>query len=270
MPSSGTLNVNLVFSVYIIKVDWTNRYRKIAEELKLDTEADIKAAKILNSLIKEQNLRPLTKKIKGRVAIVFGCGPSLEADIADIKSERLHRDKKYVMIAADGAVKALLENSILADVNVTDLDGDIEAIVKANYNGALTVVHAHGDNIPLLKEIVPKLKNPVGSTQTRNIGKICNFGGFSDGDRAAYLAERFGAKLIALAGMDFGEEIGVYSGSKNKELTEKKLRIGKRLLEELAEESKATVVNLTHRGEKLRGIPKVTAKKLNEIVAQRL
>jgi len=146
------------------------------------------------------------------------------------------------------------------------LDGDLKAIKEANTKGTITVVHAHADNIPLLKEFVPKLKGPIGTTQTRAVGKIHNFGGFTDGDRAAFLAEEFNAEMIILAGMDFGKEIGEFSGKYDLERKIKKLRIGKRLLEELASESRTGIFNLTAKGEDLIGIPRISAKVLRELV----
>ena len=43
------------------------------------------------------------------------------------------------------------------------------------------------------------------------MGKVHNFGGFTDGDRCVFLANHFKAKKIILLGMDFGTRIGKYS-----------------------------------------------------------
>ncbi|MBU4342157.1 MAG: MAF flag10 domain containing protein, partial [Candidatus Altiarchaeota archaeon] len=96
--------------------------------------------------------------------------------------------------------------------------------------------------------------------------KVHNFRGFTDGDRAAFLADRFGAELIVLAGMDFGDEIGKFSGSYDRERKLEKLRIGKGLLEKLARESRAGILNLTSGGEELAGIPRTSVKALRELV----
>ena len=69
------------------------------------------------------------------------------------------------------------------------------------------IVHAHGDNFDKL-EMVRGLSNVTGTTQTKKIGKLENFGGFTDGDRCVFLAEYFNAKKIVLIGMDFGQKIG--------------------------------------------------------------
>ena len=40
---------------------------------------------------------------------------------------------------------------------------------------------------------------------------VHNFGGFTDGDRAVFLAVQLGAKKLILAGMDFGKVVSKYS-----------------------------------------------------------
>jgi len=240
-------------------------YEEIAKRLRLDMEKDLKAAKLLDELIKKADILPLDL-IKDRCVIVFGAGPSLKADVERIKSENLHED--CILIVADGAVKALLEHNLVPHVQITDLDGDINSIIKANEMDVITVVHAHGDNIKKLKEVVPLLKDVIGTTQVKPFGKLHNFGGFTDGDRAVFLADHFRAGLIALAGMDFGPEIGNYSGIYKKDFKLRKLKIGKILLEELAERSKTGILNLTEGGENLRGIPRISAKKLKVISSQ--
>ena len=141
---------------------------------------------------------------------------------------------------ADGAVKALIEKNIKPDILVTDLDGDLESIEKIGKTKIPIIVHAHGDNYEKL-EIVKKLKNVVGSTQTRKFGKVENFGGFTDGDRCVFLAEYFDAKKIVLIGMDFGQKIGKYSKQRiaDRKTKIKKLKFGKRIVEWLGTKSKA-------------------------------
>lgn len=237
-------------------------YPEIANELGLNPLEDMKAAKLLDSLIEEPDLKPL-EVIKDRYVIVFGAGPSLNEDIKKIKSEDLHR--RCVMVAADGAVKALLEKDIIPQIQVTDLDGDINAVITANKRGTITVVHAHADNIEKIREFIPKLKDVVGTTQVEPFSKLNKFGGFTDGDRAVHLADHFKASLIILAGMDFGSEIGEYSGSYDREFKLRKLGVGKQLLEELAERTHSGIVNLTCRGEQLKGIPRISVKQLKSL-----
>ncbi|RLG10171.1 hypothetical protein DRN73_08505 [Candidatus Pacearchaeota archaeon] len=237
-------------------------YKEIAKILGLDEVKDKKAAKILNEILPEPNFNILEKIIAGKDVIVFGAGPSLKEDIMNIKSKKLHKELK--IIAADGAVKALIEEKIFPDILVTDLDGDEKSILKANKHGTITLIHAHSDNILKIKKIVPKLKkdNILGTTQCEEFGKLKNFGGFTDGDRAVFLAEHFNAKLIILAGMDFGEKIGKYSGEFIRERKLKKLKIGKKLIENLAKKSKVVILNITKKGEYLVAVPKISIEDL--------
>jgi uncharacterized Rossmann fold enzyme len=143
------------------------------------------------------------------------------------------------------AVQFLIENKIKPDIVVTDLDGNYKFLQKAEKNGAILVVHAHGDNTDTLKRLVPKLGKLVGSTQVAPVENVHNFGGFTDGDRSVFLAEEFGAKKIVLVGMDFGNSIGKYSKEKVKdpELKKQKMQAGKRLLEMLAKQSRSQLVD---------------------------
>jgi len=129
-------------------------------------------------------------------------------------------------IAADGATSYLLERGVIPDIVVTDLDGRMEDLIRAAHGGAVMVVHAHGDNLDKLVEFVPDLMEVatvIGTCQCRPVGKIWNFGGFTDGDRAVFLADHLGARKIALYGMDFKGEIGRYSYSADTEVKRKKL-----------------------------------------------
>jgi len=247
-------------------MDIVKKYYEIAGKLSLDVESDLRAAKVLDRLIPEHDLRKdlsrLEKIIGGNHVFVFGAGPSLRKDIKALKAQSLHKEKRFVFVAADGAAKALLEEGILPQVHVTDLDGFPGSIREVNRRGSITVVHAHGDNIPLLKELVPELKNIIGTTQNKPYGKLHNFGGFSDGDRCVFLAEHFNAGLIILAGMDFGKEVGKYAGSYEKNLKIKKLAIGKEMIEELSKESRSMILNMTSGGEEIRNVPRITAEQL--------
>lgn len=247
-------------------MNWDQKYQEIAKELGLDMNADLEAAKILNELIISHNIHTnisnLERIINNKKVLVFGAGPSLREDIQEIKNQNLYKDKDYVFIVADGAGKALLGDDILPDIHVTDLDSDPDVILEINRKGSLTVVHAHGDNTQLLREIVPELENFIGTTQTKPFGNLHNFGGFTDGDRCVFLAENFNAEFIVLAGMDFGREIGEYSGKYKKEFKLRKLKIGKKMLEELAKESRVVMLNMTARGEDIENIPRVSVQQL--------
>jgi len=188
---------------------WSHKYLEVVRSLDLNMAEDAKATYVLDKLIQKRDTKPLESLLAGRAAIVFGCGPSLENDLNKVYDAGLH--KQCVMVAVDGAAKAMLQYNIVPHINVTDLDGDIESIVKANKYGCITMVHAHSQNIRAIIRIVPQLKGTVyGTTQSEPTERVYNFGGFTDGDRAVHIVAHFSPRLIVLAGMDFGHVIGVY------------------------------------------------------------
>ncbi|MFH1788053.1 MAG: 6-hydroxymethylpterin diphosphokinase MptE-like protein [Candidatus Altiarchaeota archaeon] len=210
------------------------KYEQILALLSLDRAADEKARDVLDGLVPEFDEGFLSKLIKDRKVAVFGCGPSLKDDFENMRDGF----GECVLVSVDGSVRLFREEGVIPQVHVTDLDGDVPATIWANENGAVTIVHAHGDNIDKVRDVVPKLSGTVyGTTQVEPTSKIRDFGGFTDGDRAVYLAEHFNPSEIILAGMDFGDEIGEYSGTYEPEKKAKKLKIGRILLEELMAET---------------------------------
>jgi uncharacterized Rossmann fold enzyme len=230
--------------------DWFPYYQGIRAEFGYSTEKDQEAARILSELIRKKktpgDTKVLQKKISRKNVIVVGAGPSLDDEAESEKIVKyLKKNKVAVKIAADGAALFLLEHKIKPDIVVTDLDGRPSALLDAEKRGAIMVVHAHGDNVELIKRIVPKMKKLVGTTQVMPLDNVHNFGGFTDGDRAVFLAEEFGAKKIVLVGMDFGSAPGKYSKEdvKDPELKKKKMDAGKRLLEMLAKQSRSELAD---------------------------
>ena len=215
---------------------WKTQFNEIRKEFGYLEKDDLISVKKLDSILKDKNSKnQLQKIIKGKTVFIIGAGPSLTKSLKHIKNS-----ENVVKIVADGAVKALIEKNIKPDILVTDFDGDLESIEKIGKTKIPIIVHAHGDNFEKL-EIVKKLKNVVGSTQTRKFGKIENFGGFTDGDRCVFLAEYFDARKIVLIGMDFGQKIGKYSKQRiaDRKTKIKKLKFGKRIVEWLGTKSKA-------------------------------
>ncbi|MBS7287678.1 MAG: DUF115 domain-containing protein [Candidatus Freyarchaeota archaeon] len=242
--------------------DWEKWYFRIARELGFNTEKDERAAEKLNSLLKnkgvEDALETLASLFTGKCAIVYGCGPSLERNIKEIK--RVGLEETCLNVAADGATTALLKEGIIPNLIVTDLDGRFEDILYASSRGSIVAVHAHGDNIHLL-ENVNLLEGPViGTTQVKPVGCLRNFFGFTDGDRAVFISEAMGSHTILLAGFDLGGRVSRFSKPEYKNdalappLKKKKLKYAKLLLEWLAQNTNALLVNVTGSGEIIRGI----------------
>ena len=239
---------------------WKTRYLSILKELKYSEKKDKESAIILDSILKKtKNIEKIEKLIQGNTVFVIGSGPSLSFAIPKLK-----KFKKSIKIAADSSLKPLIDNGIIPDIIVTDLDGDENTIKKISKKKSIFVVHAHGDNIEKL-QMVKKIKNCIGTTQTTPFNKIQNFGGFTDGDRGVFLASHFEAKRIILFGMDFGRRIGKFSNTKksDRDTKLKKLKIGEDLLIWLSTITKSELFTTS---KSIEGFKKISYKELDIII----
>ncbi|RLI83413.1 hypothetical protein DRP07_03440 [Archaeoglobales archaeon] len=182
---------------------WLEFYTQILKDFNFSKDEDELAAVLMYKLGKEKLLDSsiLLEKIKGEDVMVIG--PILtEGDFEKIKKFQ------GVRITAG---KALIEvaNHITPEIHVTDMEEDVETLLKVQKRGCTLVLHAHGDNIDRIKSIVPKIENFIGTTQSIPFDRIHNFGGFTDGDRAVCMAKEMGAKSIKLIGFDFERAHGI-------------------------------------------------------------
>ncbi len=177
--------------------DWEPFYLQIIDDFGFSREADEKVAAELDRLlggtrVAEADLRAL---FGGQRVTVAGNGPSLAEDL---------KAAEGVLVTADEATSVALEQGLRPAVLVTDLDGRAEDQVRANAEGTVAVVHGHGDNGPAVRSWAPRFTGrTLATTQSRPSGRLADYGGFTDGDRAVCLADHFGAKEIRLAGWDF-------------------------------------------------------------------
>jgi len=239
---------------------WGERYLSILKELNYSEKKDKESAIILDSILKKTDtIEKVREIIQGKTVFVIGSGPSLSIAIPKLK-----KLKKSIKIAADSSLKPLIDNGIIPDIIVTDLDGNEDAIKKISKTKSIFVIHAHGDNIEKL-QMVKKMKNCIGTTQTNPFNKIQNFGGFTDGDRGVFLANHFDAKKIILFGMDFGNQIGKFSNTKrsDREIKLKKLEIGKDLLIWLSTITKSELFTTS---KPIEGFKKIAYKELDIII----
>ncbi|MFQ5818750.1 MAG: 6-hydroxymethylpterin diphosphokinase MptE-like protein [Candidatus Heimdallarchaeota archaeon] len=254
----------------------TSWYEKIINRLSIDRETDTNAAKLLAKMVEDtsQTFEALKAKVQDKPVLIFGAGPSLIYD--RLVLQHLPHPDCPIIIAADGATTALLEKNVVPHLIVSDLDGRIEHLIEANRIGAYIAIHAHGDNIPALKNIVPQFNRAriIGTVQVPPTSGLYNCGGFTDGDRAAFLADTLGASIIILAGFDLGDIVGQYSTptlTTDLEATPRKrikLTIAKELLEEFASSFNAALFNITAHGITILGFEKVTIKKLTRILKE--
>ena len=232
---------------------WEKYYNEILDDFGFSRENDEKSAKLLDEILSVEGCLTLDE-LSGIVGfsdkfIVFGAGPSLKEHVELLKND--YDLKQYVLISADGATSALIEERIAPDIVATDLDGKIDDILLANIRGANIVVHAHGDNIDKINDLTAFFNNVLGTTQSQPIGNLYNFGGFTDGDRAIFLAVALGASKIILAGMDFGEMVTKYSRpnlpnklARADEFKKKKLMYAEKLTNWIKENEKVKIIDL--------------------------
>ncbi len=233
--------------------EWNIYYNEILDDFGFSREDDEKCAQVLDEILSEKGCLTLDdlSKIVGfsDKFIVFGAGPSLKDHIVELKEN--YDLKDYVLVAADGATTALIEERIVPDIVVTDLDGNLDDILLADLRGANIVVHAHGDNLDKVVQITPYFTNVLGTTQAQPVGNIYNFGGFTDGDRAIFLTVALGASEVTLAGMDFGEIVTKYSRPNlpdiigpADEVKRKKLQYAEKLTNWIIENENVEIINL--------------------------
>jgi len=226
--------------------EWKPFYLDIVDRLGLDVQADRMATALLTNLLEDIDPEPLLRNLKELVAgctvIVCGAGPSLERHLESVIESNEFDNAVYV--AADGAISAFVNQGLNCDIVVTDLDGRMEHIREAVEHGTLAIVHAHGDNMEIVRESVPNLGKILGSTQVEPTDNVFLWGGFTDGDRACHIIAQNAPKCIVLAGMDFGTTAGKWSkpnherdfrASKRKRI---KLRIAEELLTHLMSSSR--------------------------------
>lgn len=139
------------------------------------------------------------------------------------------------VVAADNATTVAMDANIQPDFVVTDLDGLVEDQIEANRRGATVFIHAHGDNIGALGRYAPMFKgNVVATCQCAPVDGTFNFGGFTDGDRAACICSSLGAKSLHLLGFDF--ENPAEKRGRDMDVKRRKLSWARRIISELESE----------------------------------
>lgn len=180
---------------------WDQYYVKILDYFGFSREDDEEAARLLSSILPGNDISLLTDTISGSDIIVAGNAPSLPDDIKKTDFEG------KIVIAADAASRVMKKGGVIPNIVFTDLDGLDDDVLEMNEAGTILAVHAHGDNMPLVKSWVPKMKGPVvGTTQSTPLENVYNFGGFSDGDRGVFAAYELGAKSVSLIGFDLDDK----------------------------------------------------------------
>jgi len=178
-------------------VEWEPAYDAIRRDFGYDRGADRRARDVLGALVGSFDRERLAGLTGASVAIV-GAAPSLSADLGRL-------DDVDQVVAAASAVPVLARAGIAVDLAVTDLDKTPETVRGLTEAGTPVAVHAHGDNIPLLEAQVPTFEttNVLPTTQVEPVPPVQNFGGFTDGDRGAFIADDLGAESLRFVGWAF-------------------------------------------------------------------
>ncbi len=198
-------------------------YDAIAIDLSLDTQLDWISTVLLNRLYLYRSRGP--PDLSGfmeKETLIIGPG-EIKTDLSDYQ--------ECTLIIADSAIEkhSFAKNP---DFIVTDLDSDVLKLEEYAKLGSTLLIHSHADNIEKIIDSIQLLKNRVIPTcQTESLEGITNFGGFTDGDRAAYFSHFLRSPMIWIAGFDFDNPVSKARTDMKRKY--RKLTWAKKLLEEL-------------------------------------
>ncbi|MFW6002852.1 MAG: 6-hydroxymethylpterin diphosphokinase MptE-like protein [Halanaeroarchaeum sp.] len=178
--------------------NWIPLYEQLRRDFGYDRSADERARDVLAEYARPFDTARID--VEGKTVAIAGGADSLEDEIPIAASA----DRVF---AASTAVDVLQGADVLVDLMITDLDKNTRTAVAMTRTGRPVAVHAHGDNIDLLRRFVPEmdLANVLATTQVEPVESVSDFGGFTDGDRAAFIADHFGAGELLFPGWDFDD-----------------------------------------------------------------
>ena len=177
---------------------WEPVYEAILADFGFGRAADRRARDVLAKLVSPFDTARVD--FSGERVAIAGAAPSLEAE-ADAAAAA------DAVVAASSAADRLRSAGVGVDYLVTDFDGTPERAAPLAEQGVTVVAHGHGDNVPAVEQYVPELPRGrvLPTTQAAPTGPVENFGGFTDGDRAAFFADHFGANRLEFVGWDFDD-----------------------------------------------------------------
>jgi len=202
--------------------DWEPVYAAILADMGFDRGGDERARDLLAELVTDDDpgaqrgpdggapasdapgraptLAPEDLDFEGETVAIAGAGPSLGEQLDRVAAAE-------TVVAASDAAAVVREAGLAVDCMVTDLDERSDVARELTAEGTPVAVHAHGDNRPALRERVPRLAVEwvLPTTQAAPAGPVVDTGGFTDGDRAAFLADHCGATELVFAGWDFDD-----------------------------------------------------------------
>lgn len=179
--------------------EWEPVYEAILADFGFDRAADERARDVAAEYARPFDVRRLDAS--GETVAIAGAGPSLPAAVDRAADADL-------VFAASTAADVLREAGVAVDLMVTDLDKNPGTARDLTREGVPVAAHAHGDNVPAVRKWLPAFDatNVLATTQARPGGPVANFGGFTDGDRAAFLADELGARRLTFPGWDLEDD----------------------------------------------------------------
>jgi 2-amino-4-hydroxy-6-hydroxymethyldihydropteridine diphosphokinase len=211
------------------RAHWAQFMDAIRKDMGYTRAADEAAAHDLERILRTRKdaavLETATRLVAKDHVLVLGAADTALEDVR-------HASKSHTLIAADGATSAAREARRVPDLITTDLDGNVEDQIWAAEHGALVIVHAHGDNRQAIATWLPRFPagQVAGSCQVDAFGRLINPGGFTDGDRACFLARALGAATVTLLGFDLAGPPGRFTGHYNPATKARKLAWAARCL----------------------------------------
>jgi len=180
--------------------DWKPAYAALLEDFGFDRTADERARDRLAALVEPFDLARLEAALGGVTVAVAGAGPSLPEETELLRSAD-------AVVAASTAADVVAAAGFDVDLLVTDLDKNPASARAFSRRDTPVAVAAHGDNLPAIEKWVPRCdgRHLLGTTQAAPAGPVVDLGGFTDGDRAAFLADHVGADRLVFPGWDFDD-----------------------------------------------------------------
>lgn len=179
--------------------EWEPVYERILADFGFDRADDEHARDVAAEYATPFDLGRLDAA--GATVAVVGAGPSLGDELDRVAEADL-------VFAASTAADDCLAAGVGVDLMVTDLDKNTATARALTRRGVPVAAHAHGDNVPALREWLPAFDpaHTLVTTQAAPREAVENYGGFTDGDRAAFLADHVRAERLRFAGWDFDDQ----------------------------------------------------------------
>jgi len=125
-------------------------YEAILSDFGFDRAADERARDVAVDIATPFSLDRLGDW-HGETVAIAGAAPCLSDEV------KIARNAD-VVVAASTAADALRDRGVAVDCMVTDLDKNPETAVTLTHEGVPVAAHAHGDNIPAVREWLPSLR----------------------------------------------------------------------------------------------------------------